>query len=81
MKMRPSIRKLRPNIWRSRRGKNLLYTQLRLGTITRVEGGGYRLEGDVFATGSRAAIHRVVEQYLERLDQAQRRELAREARG
>ena len=66
--MRESIKKLDPKLHTSKSGRR--YSRLNLGDIERVEGGGYKLEGDVFATGGREAIHDVIEQFMERVDEA-----------
>jgi hypothetical protein len=68
--MRDSIKRLQPDIHRSRAGK--LYPSLNLGKLTRVEGGGYKLEGPVFATSDidRRGIHRALDDLMERLDLA-----------
>ena len=68
--MREGIKKLEPRVWRASRGKKLLYSQLNLGDITRVEGGGYKLEGAIFATGDRERILEIIEQLMARVDQA-----------
>lgn len=66
--MRPSIEKLKPKIHESK--TNRLYSRLSLPDLERVEDGGYKLEGDIFATGGRDAIHDVIDQYMDRVDQA-----------
>jgi hypothetical protein len=68
--MRPGIKKLQPKVWRGSRGKRQLFSQLDLGAVTRVEEGEYKLEGAIFATGDRQHIHAVIEQLMERVDQA-----------
>ena len=75
--MRPSIERLKPRVWRSTSEKHLLYAELALGNLARVEGGGYRLQGgDVIATGERQAILAVIGQVMDRLDQALNEEVS-----
>ena len=66
--MRDSIKKLEPQPHTSKTGRR--YSRPNLGAIERVEDGGYKLEGDVFATGGREVIHDVVEQFMDRIDEA-----------
>jgi hypothetical protein len=66
--MRESIKKLTPQVHTSKSGRR--YSRLNLGAVERVEDGGYKLEGDVFATGGREAIHDVIEQFMDRVDEA-----------
>jgi hypothetical protein len=67
--MRDSIRRLRPEIHTSGTGRR--YAWLNLGKLSRVEDGGYKLEGPIFATSDidRQGIHRAIDQLMERLDQ------------
>jgi hypothetical protein len=65
--MRDSIKKLSPRVHTSKSGRR--YSRLNLGVIERVEDGGYKLEGDVFATGGREVIHQVIDQFMDRIDQ------------
>jgi hypothetical protein len=68
--MRNSIKRLQPKIHTSRTGR--LYPSVDLGKLSRVEGGGYKLEGAIFATSNidRRGIHRAIDELMERLDQA-----------
>jgi hypothetical protein len=66
--MRDSIKKLDPKLHTSKTDRR--YSRLTLGDIERVEDGGYKLEGDVFATGGRETIHRVVDEFMDRVDEA-----------
>lgn len=45
LEMRETIMKLQPKVWRADRGHKQLFAQLNFGKISRVERGGYRLEG------------------------------------
>ncbi len=67
--MRKSIKRLSPTIYESRTGR--LYVHLDLGKLSRVENGGYKLEGPIFATAeTRARMHVVLDELMERLDKA-----------
>jgi hypothetical protein len=67
--MRPSIQKIEPQVHTSKTGRR--YSCLNIGDLQRVEGGGYKLEGAIFATSdTRKGIHAVIEQLMERVDQA-----------
>jgi hypothetical protein len=68
--VRDSIKRLRPEVHISRTNKT--YTWFDLGKLSRVEDGGYKLEGPIFATSNidRRGIHRAIDQLMERLDRA-----------
>jgi hypothetical protein len=68
--MRDSIKRLQPEIHTSRTDR--LYPSLTLGKLSRVEGGGYKLEGPIFATSGidRRGIHRALDDLMDRLDLA-----------
>jgi hypothetical protein len=67
--MRESVKRLKPDIHISQGDKH--YSRLNVGNITRVEGGGYKLEGAIFATSNtREGILAVIGQLLERIDDA-----------
>jgi hypothetical protein len=66
--VRNSIKKLQPEIVTSKSGRR--YSRLPLGSLTRVEHGGYKLEGAIFATAdTHDGVHAIIEQLLERVDQ------------
>jgi hypothetical protein len=67
--MRESIRRVQPNVHVSRTGRR--YTWLDIGKLSRVEDGGYKLEGPVFVTSGtdRQTLHRAFDELMDRLDQ------------
>lgn len=68
--MRDSIKRLQPHMDESRNG--VLYPSVDLGKLSRVETGGYKMEGAVFVTSGidRQGIHGAIDQLMDRLDQA-----------
>jgi hypothetical protein len=68
--VRESIRRLTPEVHKSKSGRR--YPWIELGKLSRVEGGGYKLEGPIFATSriDRDGIHRALDELMERLDEA-----------
>jgi hypothetical protein len=69
--MRNSVKRLNPDVHVSSSGRK--YTSFELGKLSRVSRGGYKLEGPVFATSGldRTGMHRVLDDLLDRLDEAQ----------
>jgi hypothetical protein len=69
--MRDTIKRLQPES-RQAETSGRWRTSLDVGKLTRIEGGGYKLEGGIFATSDadRGGIHNVMDQLMERLDQA-----------
>ena len=67
--MRAGVRRLQPHVHTSR--SNRRYVSLELGKLTRVEDGGYKLQGPIFATSGvdRAGMHRVLDELMDRLDE------------
>lgn len=78
--MRDSIKRQRPEVHVSRTGRT--YTWFELGKLSRVEEGGYKLEGPIFATSNidRRGIHRAIDELMERLDQGLEADLRRKER-
>jgi hypothetical protein len=73
-KLRPAIRKLNPEIYRSkdragRAGKT--YASINLGKLSAIEGGGYKLDDGAptfVMAKDKAGILEVIEQLMHRLD-------------
>lgn len=72
-KMRPKIRKLQPEIYRSKNGAGKTYASLDLGKLSAIEGGGYKLDEGAptfVLADNKKGILEVVGQLIGRLDQA-----------
>jgi hypothetical protein len=72
--MRDSIKRLEPEVHESPSGRR--YVRLDVGRLSRVEAGGYKLEGGFFATAdTREGMLQIFDQVMERLDESLASEL------
>jgi hypothetical protein len=79
--VRDSIKRLRPVVHRSRTDKTYCWFP-ELGKLSRLEDGGYKLEGPIFATSNidRRGIHRALDELMDRLDEGLEADLRRKKR-